>query len=69
MENIFFPIFWHTVKFEVMDYLIHYLKFEKLTALYYVNYLSDFQKWNLNKDINFPILSIDSKLGFFGCWT
>ena len=30
-----------------------------LTALFYVNYLSYFQQWNLDKDINFPNSSID----------
>ena len=35
------------------------------TASFYVNYhLSYFKQWNLDKDINFPNSSIDSKLGF-----
>ena len=44
VENIFFPILWQIVKFEVMEYFIHYVKFEMLTALFYVNYLSYFQQ-------------------------
>ena len=39
-----------------------------LTALFHVNYLSYFQKWNLDKEIDFPNSSIDSKLGFFEYW-
>ena len=48
MENIFFQIIWWIHKFEKMKYLIHYGKFEMWTALFYVNYLSDFYQWNLN---------------------
>ena len=48
-----------------MDYLIHYVKFEMWTAMFYVNYLSYFQQWNLNKDMTFLGSSIDSKLKFF----
>ena len=51
-----------------MDYLIHYVMFEMWTAIFYVNYLSYFQQWNLNKDITFLSSSIDSKLKFFECW-
>ena len=47
-----------------MGYLVH-VTFEMWTALFYINYLSYFQQWNLDKDIIFPNSSIDSKLGFF----
>ena len=45
MENVFF-IF--VDKFSVLEYLIHYVKFEMWAALFYVNYLPSFQQWNLN---------------------
>ena len=32
----------------IIDYLIHYVNFEMWTTLFYVNYLSYFQQWNLN---------------------
>ena len=35
-----------------------------LTALFYANYLSYFQQWNLDKDVNFPNSSIDSLHSF-----
>ena len=57
VENIFFSTLWEIVKFEVMEYLIHYVKFDMWTALFYVNYLSYFLQRNFS--------SIDSKLGFF----
>ena len=44
MENIFFPILWEILKFEVMEYLICYVKFEMWAAFT----LSYFQQWNLN---------------------
>ena len=53
------------LKFEAVDYLIHYVKFEMWTALLYVNYLSYFQQWNLDSDITFPNSFIDSKSEFF----
>ena len=39
MENVFF-IF--VDKFSVLEYLIHYVKFEMWAALFYVNYLPSF---------------------------
>ena len=34
-----------------------------------IRWQSYFQQWNLDKDINFLNSSIDSKLGFFECWS
>ena len=37
-------------------------------SIFYVNYLYYFQHWNLDKDLNFPNSTIDSKLGLvLGC--
>ena len=49
------------LKFEEMDYLIHYVKFEMSTALFYVNYLSYFQQRNLNEVRNCRVTKSSSK--------
>ena len=46
-----------------------YVKVEMWTAWFYINYVSYFQQWNSDKDINVPNSSIDSKLAFFECWS
>ena len=63
-ENIFFPILSFFLKLEVMENIIHYVKFEIWTKLFYVNYLSYFQQRIIIYDINFPNSSIESGVRF-----
>ena len=47
--NIFFSILWEILKFEVMEYPIHYVKFEMWTAVFYINYLSTKEAYNYSQ--------------------